>query len=114
NQKAIIWAGGIDTATWGTMVPVIRPYYDTGNVLGFYMADDAWGVSQAEASREMQMIKADFPLAVTLAVFRTPRDLVHFAPNDVLGSMPPELDWAGVEMYQDTGNGEPSDSNPAF
>jgi hypothetical protein len=103
HQQAIITTiyvdanGGDDgqwDAHWAQLAPVVQPYYDSGNVLGFYLADDSWrGISLDEANRRMRVIKQRFPKAVTTAIFWRGGDALI---NDQL---PSELDWFGLEMY---------------
>jgi hypothetical protein len=107
GHKVVVGGFLYDEATWRSVaVPFLRPYYDSGIILGFLMADDGWRVSEAEARRQMQMIKADFPEVKTIAIFINPNFATDF--------LPPELDWIGLEEYPwhyPYGNSPPVDTS---
>jgi hypothetical protein len=75
---------------WAAVSEAIQPYYDSGNILGFYLADDTWrNIPGDEVLHRLATVKARFPGTITAAIFVRP-DLVY-APSG--------LDWIGLEMY---------------
>jgi uncharacterized membrane protein len=91
NEQAIISFLGIpeDPVGWQSVAAALQPYYDSGNIVGFYVSDDAWNVTLAQ----MQMIKSTFPNAKLVAIFESPTEALQNTQNLE------ELDWVGLETY---------------
>ncbi len=98
GQKVIIDATKIpmvntyiwDQPHWDDYAAFLKPYYDRGDILGFYMADDGWSATEPEMDSRIAMIKTSFPEAITMGFFMNPY-MVLFVPKN--------FDWIGLEMY---------------
>lgn len=89
--------GNWDDNDWTEFANSLQPYYNRGDILGFYIADDFWtmgsgatGYSLNEINRIIALIKQRFPGTITAGILQVSGQVASFNPN---------VDWVGVEVY---------------